>query len=87
MTLSRIEKTQKETFEQLSEEQSAMLEQIFNEQSANWGKTIKLFEEEKTALNEQVASITQKAKFSYIIAGIAVTLTVVQLVFNVLGIL
>lgn len=87
MTLSRIEKTQKETFEQLSEEQSAMLEQIFNEQSANWGKTIKLFEEEKTALNEQVANITQKVKFSYLVAGGAVTLTIIQLFLNILGVL
>ena len=84
LTLSRIEKTQKETFEQLSEEQSAMLEQIFNEQSANWGKTIKLFEEEKTALNEQVANITQKVKFSYLVAGGAVTLTIIQLFLNIL---
>ncbi|RHO34358.1 hypothetical protein [Amedibacterium intestinale] len=87
LTLSRVEKTQKEALEQLSKDQSVMLEQIYNEQSVNWENTIKLFEEEKAALNEQVASITQKAKFSYIIAGIAVTLTVVQLVFNVLGIL
>jgi hypothetical protein len=87
LTLSRIEKTQKETFEQLSEEQSAMLEQIFNEQSANWGKTIKLFEEEKTALNEQVANIMQKVKFSYLVAGGAVTLTIIQLFLNILGVL
>lgn len=87
LTLSRIEKTQKETLEQLSEEQSSILEQISNEQSANWEKTIKLLEEEKTALNEQVATITQKVKFSYIVAGGAVALTIIQLFLNVLGVL
>ena len=87
LTLSRIEKTQKETLEQLSEEQSSILEQISNEQSANWEKTIKLLEEEKTALKEQVATITQKVKFSYIVAGGAVALTIIQLFLNVLGVL
>lgn len=86
-TLSRIEKTQKETLEQLSENQSSMLEQISNTQSANWEKAIELLEEEKVALNAQVAAITQKVKFSYIVAGGAVALMVIQLLLNVLGVL
>ena len=87
LTLSRIEKTQKEAFEQLSENQSAILEQVSNEQSANWERAIKLLEEEKAALNEQVATIKQKVKSSYIVAGGAVALTIVQLLLNVLGVL
>lgn len=87
LTLSRIEKTQKETLEQLSENQSAMLEQISNEQFANWEKAIRLLQEEKSALNDQVATITQKVKFSYIVAGGAVALTIIQLFLNVLGVL
>ena len=86
-TLSRIEKTQRESLKQLSESQSAMFEQISNEQSANWESAIELLEEEKAALNEQVAVITQKVKSSYIVAVGAVALTIVQLLLNVLGVL
>ena len=41
----------------------------------------------RTALNEQVANITQKVKFSYLVAGGAVTLTIIQLFLNILGVL
>lgn len=87
LTLSQIDKTQKETLEQLSKSQSTTLEQISNEQSANWEKIIKSLEEEKTALNEQVSSITQKVKFSYIVAGGAAALTIAQLFLNALGVI
>ena len=87
LTLSKIEKTQKETLEQLSKGQSATLEQISNEQSANWEKIIKSLEEEKTDLNEQVSSITQKLKFSYIVAGGAAALTIAQLLLKALGVI
>lgn len=85
--LSDIEEAQEKTFEQLSKSQTATLEQISNEQSAHWGKIVKSLEEEKTALNEQVSSITQKVKFSYIVAGGAAVLSVVQLFLNVLGVI
>ena len=87
LSLEKIEKTQKEALEQLSENQSMMLEQISNEQSANWENAIKLLEEEKAALNEQVATIKQKIKFSYFVAGGAVALTIIQLLLSVLGVL
>lgn len=87
MSLSKIEKMQKEALEQLTENQSAMLEQISNEQSVNWKSAIKLLEEEKVALNEQIATIKQKVKFSYFVAGGAVALTIIQLLLSVLGVL
>lgn len=87
MSLSKIEKMQKEALEQLTKNQSAMLEQISNEQSVNWENAIKLLEEEKVALNEQVATIKQKVKFSYFVAGGAVALTIIQLLLSVLGVL
>lgn len=87
MSLSKIEKMQKEALEQLTENQSAMLEQISNEQSVNWENAIKLLEEEKVTLNEQVATIEQKVKLSYFVAGGAVALTIIQLLLSVLGVL
>lgn len=86
-TLSNIERSQEEALEQLSKSQSEALDQISKEQSANWEQAIKLLEEEKNALNKQVTVIAQKAKLAYIVAGGAATLTIVQLILNVLGII
>lgn len=85
--INKIEKTQEEKFEVLSASQSSALEQIANGQSDRLEKIYKSLEEEKASLSEQVNAMTQKVKLSYIIAGGASALAVIQLILNILGII
>ena len=84
--ISKIENTQKEKFEELLKTQSLMLEKIANEQASKLEQICQSLEDEKNALREQVNVLTQRVKLSYIIAGSAAALTVVQLLLNILGV-
>lgn len=84
--ISKIENTQKEKFEELLETQSLTLEKIANEQTCKLEQICQSLEDEKNALREQVNVLTQRVKLSYIIAGSAAALTVVQLLLNILGV-
>lgn len=84
--LSNIEKKQEENFKQLSDNQSAVFEQITHKQSSELNKIFKFLEEEKSLHNEQIATFTKKLKFSYIVAGGAMALAIVQLLLNIFGV-
>lgn len=85
--INKIEKAQEEKLEVLLSSQSSALEQIANDQSDRLEEIHKSLEKEKASLSEQVNILTQKVKLSYIIAGGASALAVIQLILNILGVI
>jgi hypothetical protein len=84
--INKIENKQKENFEELLKSQSLTLEQIASEQSAKLAQIHQSLEEEKNNISEQVNVLTRKVKISYIVAGSATALTVIQFLLNILGV-
>lgn len=85
--ISKISVEQKEMFKELKENQSLTFEQIANEQSDKLNQIYQSLEDEKSNLNEKVNVLTQKVKSMSILAGGAVALTIIQLFLNILGVI
>lgn len=75
-TLSSIEKAQVDRLNQISIAQVEKLEAIN-----------KSLEEEKSTLNEMVTTLARKIKIAYILAGGAASISIIHLLFNIIGIL
>lgn len=83
--LTVIENQQSQKLADWTDNQSAVLERNTKEQEKWLAITKKAFDEEKAALSEQVNMLTQKVKIANYVAGGAAVLTVIQLLWNLLG--
>lgn len=86
-TLKSIEKGQAERLDKMAAAQADTLAKLNHEQVEKMQAINKSLEEEKATLNETVSSLAQKVKIAYIVAGGTVTITVIHLLLNILGVL
>ena len=85
--LTHISETQAEDMRKLKAAQDKKLDQITKEQFDKLSEINQSIEAEKLALNDKVTSLLQRVKVAYAVAGGAIALSIVHLVFSFAGIL
>lgn len=78
---------QEEKLAQMSAVQLEKLEQIANNQSNALTQISAEFQNEKNVLEEKAQILMQRLKLSYVVAGSAVAISVIQFLLNLLGVL
>lgn len=76
-----------EAVDSLKNEQNEKLDEIERSQIAKLEEINKSLEEEKAQLNEKVSTLTTKVKYLYYVAGGAASITIIQLILNIFGVI
>ena len=87
MARSSFDRHYSEAVDSLKNEQNEKLDEIERSQIAKLEKINKSLEEEKAQLNEKVSTLTTKVKYLYYVAGGAASITIIQLILNIFGVI
>lgn len=82
-----MDKHYSDAVDNLTNEQKEMLAEIEKNQIAKLEKINKSLEEEKAQLNEQVSILSTKVKYLYYVAGGVASITIIQLILNIFGVI
>ena len=87
LALNNIEKAQNEKLEEISKEHTDVLSTFIQSQNERFNSINSVIEREKDALRNQSYILNKKIKIAYIIAGSTTTITIIQIILNLLGVI
>ena len=85
--LSRMQDIQNEKLDEIAKEHQAALSKLSEEQNTKLDLINSEIQLEKDALNNQSLILTKKMKIAYIVAGSSITLSIIHIILNILGVI